>query len=557
VAAARFAGLIGAVGVAVALVLTYPLPLHLREAFLDDGAHDAYQFAWNLWWVRESLLSLHTNPFHTTYLFYPDGTGLLFHTFSFTLGLASLPLQLAGGPAVAQNVLVMAAPALTVVLVALLAREVASDPWAAVAAGLVAASSPMAVFFVPIVYLSCTYLVAALLLAWWRLQSRRRPADVAVALVVLPALLFASQEYAMMTVALLALDTLWRAAAPRPVALGAPWPGGTLAFWAIAAVGLGLLAWAASSSPAQPPPPGQALISGAYVAALVTPPWLVPPPNPFLNTYYLGTIPLLLVPVAILCGGRRTAFWLVATAAMAVMALGPYIVLRLPELGTLPPEGIPLGLPGPYLLIERLVPFLRFLRAIHRWLVPAHVALAVVTALAVAGLRRRVVRPAPRAALTAAVLALLVAGAAVDARGLRARLAPATIPAGYAILRDDPQPAAILELPTGFIGSYWAKFSSQYMYWQTAHGKYLLDGTVARLPPGRRPAIGRSIDDLWGLPYVKYAVVHRDLLALAHPAAQTQAQRLEPLIRAHGDLVAQDGAMEVYRLRTFQPESVR
>ncbi len=78
--------------------------------------------AWNIWWVRESLLRLHQNPFFTSYLFYPDGVPLLFHTFSFSLGLASVPLQLAlpGGALTAHNVLVVAAPALAVLALALL-----------------------------------------------------------------------------------------------------------------------------------------------------------------------------------------------------------------------------------------------------------------------------------------------------------------------------------------------------------------------------------------------------------------------------------------------------
>ena len=129
------------VGLVTAAVLTFPLPLHLGSAVLEDGTFDAYQFVWNIWWVRESLLGLHQNPFFTSYLFYPDGVPLLFHTFSFSLGLASVPLQLAlpGGVLTAYNVLVVAAPALTVFALALLAHELTGDPWAALVGGLAGA----------------------------------------------------------------------------------------------------------------------------------------------------------------------------------------------------------------------------------------------------------------------------------------------------------------------------------------------------------------------------------------------------------------------------------
>src|SRR5262249_33101873 len=152
---------------------------------LDDGSFDAYQFLWNLWWVRESVGRLHTNPFFTRDLFYPDGAPLLFHTFSFSLGLASWPLQAMGGLVAAHNVLVLAAPALAVVCTALLAHEVTGDPWAALGAGLVAAVNPALVWFLPVLYLSCTYLITALLWAWWRLHRRRGAGDVVLAVALL------------------------------------------------------------------------------------------------------------------------------------------------------------------------------------------------------------------------------------------------------------------------------------------------------------------------------------------------------------------------------------
>src|SRR5262249_7626092 len=198
-----------AVGMVAALLLTFPLPLRLASAVIEDGTSDAYQFTWNLWWVRESVVRLHRNPFFTPYLFYPDGVPLLFHTLCFTLGLVSVPLQLAlpGGALGAYNALVIVAPALTVVAVALLAYEVTGDPWAALAGGVVTAITGAAVWNLTTLYLGCTYLLALVLWAWWRLHRRRRIADVVLVFVLLLALLFASQEYALMALALLAADT--------------------------------------------------------------------------------------------------------------------------------------------------------------------------------------------------------------------------------------------------------------------------------------------------------------------------------------------------------------
>src|SRR5262245_303432 len=67
----RFLLVVSAIGALVGLAVTYPLARHPVSTVLDDGTLDAFQFVWNIWWVREALLHLHTNPFHTRYLFYP------------------------------------------------------------------------------------------------------------------------------------------------------------------------------------------------------------------------------------------------------------------------------------------------------------------------------------------------------------------------------------------------------------------------------------------------------------------------------------------------------
>jgi hypothetical protein len=557
VSSRRFVALAAALGAAVGLVLTAPLALHIRSRVLEDGTYDAYQFLWNLWWVRESLCRLHTSPFHTRYLFYPEGTGLFFHTLSSSLGVASIPLQAVAGLVAAHNVLVIAAPVLTTLTTALLAREVTGDGWAALAAAPVAATSAIAVWFAPVLYLDCLYLVTGLLWCWWRAQRLRRWRDIVLVLLVLAALVFASPEYALIALALLALDSIARMLGPRAVA--PRWGRGMAAFWGIAALGLGTLAVVVLAVPAAPPPPEQLTRASGYAAGLVTPPWLIAPPFAFFTILYLGTVPLALVPAAIWWQPRRAAYWVAATCAAALLAMGPYIRWHHPLAGLEPPfpEIIPPGiLPGPYWILLRLVPGVAFFRAPYRWIVGAEVAIAVVAALGIAGLRQWV-DGARRPVLTAAALALVLAGAALDVRGLRAPLAGARVPAAYAALRDDPDSAAVLELPAGMAENRFAAFSSLYMYFQTTHRKFLLDGTVARLPLGRRVVIERTPEELLGLPFVKYVVLHRDLLTLAYPSGREQAREIERRLATAGELVARDGAIDVYRLRTFHAAAVQ
>lgn len=557
----RFAVLALGAGLVTAAVLTFPLPLHLGSAVLEDGTFDAYQFVWNIWWVRESLLRLHQNPFFTSYLFYPDGVPLLFHTFSFSLGLASVPLQLAlpGGVLTAHNVLVVAAPALAVLALALLAHELTRDPWAALVGGLAGAVTGATVWYLPVLYLDCTYLITFVLWAWWRLHRLARPRDVVLALGLLLALVFASQEYALMALAILGLDSFASLVAPRAFGLPPRWRAGLVAFWGLAALALGALALVAMRAPATPPPANMVLFFSAFAAGLVTPPWVVPPVVPFWRVLYLGTGALALAPIALVWGRPTVRFWLAAAALLSLMALGPYMRWQYP-FPTLqgPPPRLSLGhgFPGPYLLALKVLPLFRFFRAPYRWTVGAEVALGALAALGVAGARARIGPGSVRAIATAAALALVIGGAVLDVRGLRAPLTEAAVPAAYGTLSADPQPAAVLELPSGLRASGFAAFSSLYMYYQTGHRKYLLEGTVSRLPPDRRLVVQRAIADFAALPYVKWVVLHRDLVPESSLGAQRQVEEVDRLLVSEGELVARDGAIDVYRLRTFRPETV-
>jgi hypothetical protein len=564
--ARRFVLLALVAGGGAALVLTHPLVLHPASTALDDGTLDCFQFTWNLWWVRTSLLDLHTNPFYTRFLFHPGGVSLLFHTLSASLGVASIPLQLVlpGGPVTAHNAIVIASPALIVLATGLLAREVTGDGWAALAAGLMAAVTGAVAWFLPVIYLTATYLVAAVLWAWWRLHRRRRVGDVVLVLVLLVALVFASQEYAMMALALLALDTAGRLVAPRALGLPPPWLGGLAVTWALTAIGLVALAVVAARNPGAPPPARQLLLGSAFLAAFVSPAWLVKPQLDFWIVLYLGTAPLLVAVTTGWLGGRRAIFWALATLAMLLMACGPFVGFDHPllayrgvvptNLDQIPPHHVR----GPYWLALKLVPFLRVFRGAYRWVAVAEIALAVLAACGVAALRARITSAPLRRLATATIVAGALGLGLVDVRGHANVVIDATVPPAYALLRDDPEPSAILELPSGLTeAQVFANLASRYMLNQTMHRKYLLEGTVARLPPGARALVARQFTTFTELPYVKYVLIHRDLLPIAFPVARTQVEQVEAILAREGTLVTRDGPLEIYRLSTFRPDAVR
>ncbi|MCA1554622.1 MAG: hypothetical protein LC737_09610, partial [Chloroflexi bacterium] len=107
----------------LALVFTYPLPLHLATTIPGDG-YDGFQNYWNLWWVRRAFLDLNTSPFFTRELYYPTGASLLFHTLNVFNGVWSLPIQALSNLALTYNAVVLFTFVLSGYGTFLLARDV-------------------------------------------------------------------------------------------------------------------------------------------------------------------------------------------------------------------------------------------------------------------------------------------------------------------------------------------------------------------------------------------------------------------------------------------------
>ncbi len=91
------------------LVITLFLLRALLPVMADHlpGTTDGFQNMWNLWWMRYALLDLHTNPFFTDYIYYANGTDLLFHTFAPLNGVLALPLTVTLGPLLTTNLVII------------------------------------------------------------------------------------------------------------------------------------------------------------------------------------------------------------------------------------------------------------------------------------------------------------------------------------------------------------------------------------------------------------------------------------------------------------------
>jgi len=515
----------------------------LHTTILDDGTFDGFQYVWNLWWVRHAV-ARGESPFFTPLLFAPAGVTLFWHTLGATIGLASLPLGwLGGGMSGAvwvHDVVNLAAVPLTVCAMVWLVGGETGRPWLGVAAGVALVATPFSVRQLHIAYLSSVWLLIGVLAAWRSLHRRRgRWRAVATAGGVV-ALFFACPDYAAMAVVLLTLDLAvgWAAGGPR-------WSAGGVAVLAgaLVAIGLAALAWGGGAAP-PPPTLAMSVANSAWLVGFVSPPWATSPPG-WLYTarlVYLGVAPLVLLLVAQVAAPRAAAPWTVGALACLAVSLGPLLQWGPPPADILLP-GVehPAVWPGwstPYHLAWRWIPGVAVLRAPWRWVAAARVCAVVAGAHGLAALGRRL----PRAVVVAAT-ALLLGAAIAEAWPHRLRVVDAVAPRGYAaVTTDEP----VLDLPSGVRLGTLGLFSSIYMAYQTDHGRPLVDGTVARVPPGYVHVYDWPDVRLAAHPEIRWVVVHRRLFHGAYPPGPSL--RLARQARRRGTLVHRDREVRVYRL---------
>ena len=72
----------------IALVVFYPLTLHMGSNVPGSPGGDTYQNLWFLWWAKYAVLNQHTNVFQTSLLFWPVGASLVYQTMAPLLGIS-------------------------------------------------------------------------------------------------------------------------------------------------------------------------------------------------------------------------------------------------------------------------------------------------------------------------------------------------------------------------------------------------------------------------------------------------------------------------------------
>jgi len=490
------------------------------------------------------LLHLHKNPFFSNWIEYPTGTSLRFHTLDPFGGVLVLPFTALFGPIVASNLRVILALAATTFAAALLIRVVVRQPLAAFAG---AAVYSYVNHEMVLNYLrgSANYLLGAALLPLYLLclLQAGQAGQVGVhprprrwwagALVTLLALALTDWQYTLFAVVATVLYCAYAAVVWRDVraiimlGVRVALLGGTWAAIVFVPLVLPMLReihaqpWLARND--------QASAFGRGLSRFVD----ISAENP-------GYIVLLVTLGGFVLRWRRTraerreehegdataaaatpplprhratddlGFWATLAVVATVLSLGPVLKLT-PDVYT--------RIPLPYAFVQDL-PLLSASRKVHLFFTALTMpAVGVLFAVAVrewlallarissqrqaarSGAQARRFRLpgggrlAPGPVLTVVMLAAVLLPSLAEAG--RAEIIPWQMPAFYQQLARDPEPYAILEVPT--FGTVHGRSEGLYQAYQSVHHKYTFGSSIARDHKGERPDL-----------FVKNATLFRD-----------------------------------------------
>jgi hypothetical protein len=175
--------------------------------------------------------------------------------------------------------------------------------------------------------------------------------------------------------------------------------------------------------------------------------------------------------------GFRARGWFWTLAIFAALALGPFVHVG----------GVNTYVPGPWALL-RYVPIVNLTRMPGRFAIVVALTVSVLFAMALRAIGDR--WPRRRRVILAATALVLAFELLPSPRPLYS----ASVPLAYAIVRDDPRPVRILELPFGVRDgiSSEGNFSALYQFHQTVHGKRLIGGYLSRVSARRLREIKAS-----------------------------------------------------------------
>jgi hypothetical protein len=212
--------------VMLAIVVTWPLPLHLSTHIIGPFYGDNLEYVWKIWWVEHALIELRQSPLVQPDIFYPYGYPLAYGEITPMHTYLGLPLTMMLGPVATYNLFILASFVLSGLFTYLFVRRLTKSAAAGIVAGVIFTFCPYRMARIagnlPLVD---THWLPLCLLFVERFISRRRWADAASAGLSFAAMALSSWYYLaalglLLPIYLLARVRAWRDHGRRSWILG-------------------------------------------------------------------------------------------------------------------------------------------------------------------------------------------------------------------------------------------------------------------------------------------------------------------------------------------------
>lgn len=480
------------------LLFTYPMVLNMGSRLIGIGG-DGWQNVWNLWWTKKALIDLHTNPFYTTYLYYPQGTSLYFHTLNIFNGLLSIPLQDTFGLIFSYNVIVLFSFVFGGYGAYLLAYYLIKDRTAAFISGMVFTFSPYhlahTLGHLNLIALEWLPFYVLFLMRAIKEKSYRNALYTAFFLYlislcdwyyVIHLLLFtliAAAYY------LLYAESV-KAAQNMLIKLALV----VIIFAIIDAPILVPMIWEATRESYMVPSLDDSIAFSADLLSFFIPSRLHPlwgeqvsewhkkfSGNVVENTVFIGYTALVLGLLGVWKKWPKSRLWLCSLVFFFIMALGPILHIN----GKTRFTDNQLFIILPYAFFYRYVPFVRVTRSVSRMSVMVMLSLAVLMGFWLTWLFGKIEHRRLGGKLTLSSLCACTAIVLIGFEFLAMpfpMVSPPSVPSFYHYIAEEQGDYAILDIPNatdiGKAGHY-----VKYMFYQSVHNKRIFGGYVSRTPP--------------------------------------------------------------------------
>jgi len=458
----------------VTILYFYPQLRTLSAALIGPPA-DNMQFIWTLWCGGQALINPEAGFTFTNHIFFPEGTSLLYHTFSwYNLGV-SLPLKLIFNQVTTYNLLIMHTFPLAGIGAFLLTRYLTGNSYLALLGGFIYAFNPShfarslehlniaSIQFIPffVLYFVKTVREGSL--------KDLMPASIFFLLSALCSwnylifncyfIVFAYIYLAIRRHKIVLRDVLIRAAVTTgiPLLILSPW------LYKMVVVGL-------RSSEVKGI--GHNWFVGDFAGLFIPGPDHLLAGISFIEkanncysgnlaeaTVYLGVVAIAIMAYSLRSILRRSACYIIGALAFLLLALGAH-----PHLFG---ETIPIILP--YRLIAFL-PFLSNIRAPSRNIVYVYLFLSVIVPIAVKYLSDKFGKGAIRYLIFFPLILLL----AIDYYSVTEKTTSIILPPCYSVIQKERDSFGILDLPGGY------SEVDRYLAYQTMHNFKIVQGWASR-----------------------------------------------------------------------------